>query len=71
MVLSGVNTREIQSKTLETLETSYDQKQELEIQILIVQAYETFHKTWVGVAFMRNGLFEAIFNTEQRWHSCF
>jgi hypothetical protein len=66
MVLSCVNTHERQSKNLETLETSYDQRQELEIQILIMWAYETFRKTWVGVALIRNDFFEAIFNNEQR-----
>jgi hypothetical protein len=66
IVLSCVNTHEKQSKNLETLETSYDQRQELEIQILTMWAYETFHKTWVGVALMKNDLFEAIFNNEQK-----
>jgi hypothetical protein len=66
MVLSCVNAHERQSKNLETLETSYDQRQELEIQILTMWAYETFHETWVGVALMRNGFFKAIFNNEQR-----
>jgi hypothetical protein len=45
MVLSCVNTHERQSKNLETLETSYNQRQELEIQILTMWAYETFHET--------------------------
>jgi hypothetical protein len=66
MVLSCVNTHERQSKNLETLETNYDQRQELEIQILTMWVYETFHKTWVGVTLMRNDFFEAIFNNEQK-----
>jgi hypothetical protein len=28
--------------------------------------YETFHKTWVGAALMKNDFFEAIFNNEQK-----
>jgi hypothetical protein len=56
MVLSCVNTHERQSTNLETLETSYDQRQELEIQILTMWAYETYQETWVGVGLMKKWL---------------